>query len=159
MLDCKDLESLCGTNYVNDTVIDYFIKKLECSRQPEAEPRMLFSNCFFYTKLSEGRELLNAEDEVRIPLVDRGSLWKNTVSANTCNSMQDAGLYGYNNVRRWTVSQQCLDQDFIFVPVHSGLHWCVIASWSVRCMHAWSSGVETRNMHVKRKTDHCGRNQ
>lgn len=36
---------------------------------------------------------------------------------------QDAGLYGFQNIKRWTASLRCLDQDYIFVPIHGAMHW------------------------------------
>jgi hypothetical protein len=55
-IEARDLESLHDRNYVNDTIVDYHVKCLERSQRPDSKssPRMLFCNCFFFKKISEG---------------------------------------------------------------------------------------------------------
>lgn len=52
--------------------------------------------------------------------------------------MQDAGMYGFNNIKRWTASRKCLDKDFVFVPVHGSLHWCATSDPCYTARHVHS---------------------
>lgn len=64
-IESRDLESLQDRSYVNDSVVDYFVKYLERSQSPDIAPRMLFCNCFFFKKFCEGLHgSQNADDAV-----------------------------------------------------------------------------------------------
>eukprot|EP00892_Ulva_mutabilis_P001516 jgi/Ulvmu1/11365/UM075_0025.1 len=97
-IEHHDLQSLEGRSYINDTIMDYYIKAIEAQYCDSTKPKMLFCNCFFYKKLTEGLDRLDTNDA-------------------------DAGLYGFHNIKRWTESRRVLDQDYIFVPIHGAMHW------------------------------------
>lgn len=52
-IESRDLESIQDRSYVNDTIMDYEIKRLETSQNPATKRRTLFCNSFFYKKLLE----------------------------------------------------------------------------------------------------------
>lgn len=64
-IEHHDLQSLEGKSYINDTIIDYYIKAIEAQHRGSNKPKMLFCNCFFYKKLTEGLDKLDTNDAVR----------------------------------------------------------------------------------------------
>jgi sentrin-specific protease 7 len=60
---------------------------------------MMFCNSFFYKKLSEVPDVLDVSRE------------------------EEAGLHGFNNIKRWTAGEHVLNMEYIFVPIHDALHW------------------------------------
>jgi len=92
----SDLLRLAPEEFLNDTVIDFYIKYIQ---RPEAltledKKRFHFFNSFFYKKLSE---------------VIRGKKKK--------------GGGDFLKLRKWTKGMNIFEKDYLFVPIHNSLHW------------------------------------
>lgn len=49
----QDIDTLESEHFVNDSIMDFFIKLVHARLEPESAKRMLFFNTFFYKKLTE----------------------------------------------------------------------------------------------------------
>ncbi|KAK6165340.1 hypothetical protein SNE40_022286 [Patella caerulea] len=82
----EDIQTLKGLNWLNDQVINFYLKMLMERGDGDNMARVHAFNTFFYPKLAR------------------------------C---------GHSGVRRWTKRVDVLSADFILVPVHLGVHWCL----------------------------------
>jgi sentrin-specific protease 7 len=92
----EDIERLDDGNYLNDTLIEFYIRWLErhlLQDKPDISRRIYFLNTFFYERL-------------------------------TTNSKGKRG-FNYDAVRRWTSKIDLLSYDYIVVPVNENAHWYV----------------------------------
>jgi len=92
----SDLQRLAPLEFLNDTLIDFYIKYIQ---RPEAlrsdgKKRFHFFNSFFYKKLSD---------------VASGQRKK----VNT----------DFSKLRKWTKGTNIFEKDYLFVPIHDNLHW------------------------------------
>ena len=79
-IESRDLESLQDRSYVNDTIVDYYIKLKERSQSPDIASRLLFCNCFFFKKFCEGLQgprnsFVHVDDAVRPSPVNCGVVY------------------------------------------------------------------------------------
>ncbi|KAK7858233.1 putative ubiquitin-like-specific protease 2a [Quercus suber] len=95
----RDIELLQPERFINDTIIDFYIKHLKNKIQPGEEHRYHFFNSFFFRKLAD--------------------LDKDPSSA--CE-----GRAAFQRVRKWTRKVNLFTKDYIFIPVNYSLHWSLI---------------------------------
>lgn len=95
----RDVDRLQPETFVNDTIIDFYIKYLKNKIDPGERQKFHFFNSFFYPKLAElGKSLSNSPE----------------------------GRAAFRSVRRWTRKISLFEKDYIFVPVNFNYHWSLI---------------------------------
>ncbi|KAM0945644.1 putative Ulp1 peptidase [Dioscorea sansibarensis] len=95
----RDIELLQPDTFINDTIIDFYIKYLKNNIEPTEKHRFHFFNSFFFRKLAD--------------------LDKNP----GCNS---EGKAAFLRVRKWTRKVNIFEKDYIFIPVNFNLHWSLL---------------------------------
>lgn len=95
----RDIELLLPERFINDTIIDFYIKYISNRIRPPERQRFHFFNCFFFRKLAD---------------LDKDS------------SRVHDGAEAFQNVRKWTKNVDLFAKDFIFIPVNFSLHWSLI---------------------------------
>ncbi|XP_002522657.2 probable ubiquitin-like-specific protease 2A isoform X3 [Ricinus communis] len=95
----RDVELLRPETFINDTIIDFYIKFLKNKIQPEDQHRYHFFNSFFFRKLAD---------------LDKDP-------SGACE-----GRAAFQRVRKWTKKVNLFEKDFIFIPVNYSLHWSLI---------------------------------
>ncbi|XP_024384389.1 uncharacterized protein [Physcomitrium patens] len=92
----SDLTRLEPLEFLNDTIIDFYIKYIQRDEFLGAEGRQRFHffNSFFYKKLSE-----------------------------VVNSQKKKGEAYFSKLRKWTKGTNIFEKDYLFVPIHDKLHW------------------------------------
>ncbi|XP_053483591.1 sentrin-specific protease 7 isoform X3 [Ictalurus furcatus] len=99
----EDLECLDSGEFLNDVIIDFYLKYLLVKKAPHASVRRshVFSS-FFYKQLTR-RDNAN-EDSISTP----------------------AQLRRHQRVRTWTRHVDIFEKDFLFVPVNQEAHWYLV---------------------------------
>ncbi|CAI9104115.1 OLC1v1002733C1 [Oldenlandia corymbosa var. corymbosa] len=87
----KDVELLKPATFVNDTIIDFYVKYLWQKMSPEQQHRFHFFNCFFFRKLADLDKDLSTACE---------------------------GRAAFQRVRKWTRKVNLFEKDFLFIPVN-----------------------------------------
>ncbi|KAJ8645586.1 hypothetical protein MRB53_007334 [Persea americana] len=96
----RDIELLQPETFINDTIIDFYIKYLKNNKiQQKDKHRFHFFNSFFFRKLAD--------------------LDKDPRSAL-------AGRAAFLRVRKWTRKVNIFEKDYIFIPINFNLHWSLI---------------------------------
>ncbi|KAJ8769035.1 hypothetical protein K2173_024031 [Erythroxylum novogranatense] len=95
----RDVELLSPETFINDTIIDFYIKYLKSRLLPENQPRFHFFNSFFFRKLAD--------------------LDKDPFSSHE-------GREAFERVRKWTRKVNIFDKDYVFIPVNYSHHWSLI---------------------------------
>ncbi|GMJ02521.1 hypothetical protein HRI_003921300 [Hibiscus trionum] len=95
----RDVDLLEPETFVNDTIIDFYIKYLKNQIQPEERQRFHFFNSFFFRKLAD---------------LDKDP-----------SSISD-GRAAFLRVRKWTRKLDMFGKDYIFIPVNFNLHWSLL---------------------------------
>ncbi|KAL9254467.1 putative ubiquitin-like-specific protease 2B, partial [Drosera capensis] len=95
----RDVDLLLPESFVNDTIIDFYIKYLKNKIPAEEIQRFHFFNSFFFRKLAD--------------------LDKNPSSVFE-------GKAAFQRVRKWTRRIDLFGKDYIFIPVNYNLHWSLI---------------------------------
>ncbi|XP_021740355.1 probable ubiquitin-like-specific protease 2B isoform X3 [Chenopodium quinoa] len=95
----RDVDLLEPDTFLNDTIIDFYIKYLENEIASTERGRFHFFNCFFFRKLAD-------PDKNPSGVFD--------------------GKAGYQRVRKWTRKVNIFEKDYIFIPVNYNLHWSLI---------------------------------
>ncbi|XWS68225.1 hypothetical protein CRYUN_Cryun04dG0072600 [Craigia yunnanensis] len=95
----RDVELLRPETFINDTIIDFYIKYLKNKIQPEEQHRFHFFNSFFFRKLAD---------------LDKGL---------SCACQARAA---FQRVHKWTRKVDIFEKDYIFIPVNYSLHWSLI---------------------------------
>ncbi|KAH1040315.1 hypothetical protein J1N35_042058 [Gossypium stocksii] len=95
----RDVELLCPETFINDTIIDFYIKYLKNKIQPEKQHRFHFFNSFFFRKLAD---------------LDKGL-------SDECQAKS-----AFQRVHKWTRKVDIFEKDYIFIPVNYSLHWSLI---------------------------------
>ncbi|KAK7154205.1 hypothetical protein R3I94_007536 [Phoxinus phoxinus] len=99
----EDLECLDSGEFLNDVIIDFYLKYLMVQKAPRASVHRshVFSS-FFYKQLTR-RDNAN-EDSTSTP----------------------ARVRRHQRVRTWTRHVDIFDKDFLFVPVNQEAHWYLV---------------------------------
>ncbi|KAI3685957.1 hypothetical protein L1987_79626 [Smallanthus sonchifolius] len=95
----RDVDLLLPDTFVNDTVIDFYIKYLKNKIQPEEKNRFHFFNSFFFRKLADPE--------------------KGPLDASE-------GKAAFQRVRKWTRKVNLFEKDYVFIPVNYNYHWSLI---------------------------------
>ncbi|KAG9156309.1 hypothetical protein Leryth_009179 [Lithospermum erythrorhizon] len=95
----RDIELLLPERFINDTLIDFYIKYIVNRIRPPERQRFHFFNSFFFRKLAD---LDNDSSSVR------------------------EGPVSFQHIRKWTKKVDLFAKDFIFIPVNFSLHWSLI---------------------------------
>ncbi|KAE8656110.1 O-fucosyltransferase family protein [Hibiscus syriacus] len=95
----RDVDLLEPETFINDTIIDFYIKYLKNKIEPEERQRFHFFNSFFFRKLAD---------------LDKDP-----------SSISD-GRAAFVRVRKWTRKLDMFGKDYIFVPVNFNLHWSLL---------------------------------
>ncbi|RDX60846.1 putative ubiquitin-like-specific protease 2A, partial [Mucuna pruriens] len=95
----RDIELLQPQTFINDTIIDFYIKYLKNKLPTEEKDRFHFFNSFFFRKLAD--------------------LDKDPSSAYD-------GRAAFQRVRKWTRKLNLFEKDYIFIPINYSLHWSLI---------------------------------
>ncbi|KAL8487824.1 hypothetical protein ACS0TY_024224 [Phlomoides rotata] len=95
----SDADLLLPDTFVNDTIIDFYIKYLRARQKVDERTKFHFFNSFFFRKLADmDRDPSSAFD----------------------------GKAAFQRVRKWTRKVNLLEKDFIFIPVNYSYHWSLI---------------------------------
>ncbi|CAL4894156.1 unnamed protein product [Urochloa decumbens] len=94
-----DAERLLPETFLNDTLIDFYIKHLSTRIESTKKHRYHFFNSFFFRKLAD-----LDKDQGRAP----------------------EGRAAFLRVRKWTRKINVFEKDFLFIPVNFNLHWSLI---------------------------------
>ncbi|KAF5740150.1 Ulp1 protease family protein [Tripterygium wilfordii] len=98
-LSKRDVDLLQPETFVNDTIIDFYIKYLKNQIPDEEKDRFHFFNSFFFRKLADmDKDPSNASD----------------------------GKAAFLRVRKWTRKVDIFGKDYIFIPVNFNLHWSLL---------------------------------
>ncbi|CAO2834487.1 unnamed protein product [Amaranthus hypochondriacus] len=95
----SDVDLLEPDIFVNDTIIDFYIKYLQNELPPSQRSRFHFFNTFFFCKLAE-------------PSKNPSCVFD--------------GKAGFRRVRKWTRKVNIFEKDYIFIPVNYNLHWSLL---------------------------------
>ncbi|XP_042437645.1 probable ubiquitin-like-specific protease 2B isoform X2 [Zingiber officinale] len=95
----RDIDLLQPETFINDTIIDFYIKYLKDKIQSDQKHRFHFFNSFFFRKLADLDK-------------DRGSI--------------SEGRAAFLRVRKWTRKVNIFEKDYIFIPVNFNLHWSLL---------------------------------
>ncbi|KAJ7946784.1 Ubiquitin-like-specific protease 2 [Quillaja saponaria] len=128
----RDVELLKPETFINDTIIDFYIKYLQNKIQPDERNRFYFLSIFFFRKLAD--------------------LDKDPSSASD-------GRVAFQHVRRWTRKVNLFEKDYIFLPVNYSLHWSLIvichpgemACYKVTCVKSGKRGIGRQVMKILQK--------
>ncbi|CAM0883217.1 unnamed protein product [Alopecurus aequalis] len=98
-ISSRDVELLLPEIFVNDTIIDFYIKYLTQRIEPTERHRYHFFNSFFFRKL-----------------------------ANLDKDQENApkGREAFLNVRKWSRKIDIFAKEFLFIPVNFSLHWSLL---------------------------------
>ncbi|KAI3672602.1 hypothetical protein L6452_38697 [Arctium lappa] len=95
----RDVDLLQPDTFVNDTIIDFYIKYLKNKIKPEERHRFHFFNSFFFRKLADlDKDPLDAFE----------------------------GKEAFQRVRKWTRKVNLFQKDYVFIPVNYNYHWSLI---------------------------------
>ncbi|PKA61034.1 putative ubiquitin-like-specific protease 2B [Apostasia shenzhenica] len=95
----RDVELLEPDTFINDTIIDFYIKYLQKQIQPNEKSRFHFFNSFFFRKLAD---------------LDKDP------------SSISEGRAAFRRVHKWTRKLNIFEKDYIFIPVNFNLHWSLL---------------------------------
>lgn len=95
----RDFDLLQPDTFVNDTIIDFYIKYLKNKIEPEERHRFHFFNSFFFRKLADpDKDPLNASE----------------------------GRAAFQRVKKWTRKVNLFEKDYVFIPVNYNYHWSLV---------------------------------
>ncbi|XP_047341018.1 probable ubiquitin-like-specific protease 2B isoform X2 [Impatiens glandulifera] len=95
----RDFDLLQPDIFVNDTIIDFYIKYVKNKIQPGQRHRFHFFNSFFFRKLIDLDK-------------DPASAFKSAAA--------------FQRVRKWTRKVNIFEKDYIFIPINFSYHWSLI---------------------------------
>ncbi|XP_043962953.1 sentrin-specific protease 6 [Gambusia affinis] len=96
----EDLHCLNDGEFLNDVIIDFYLKYLVLERLKKDAHRIHVFSSFFYKRLNQ-RERRSGPDTVNLPIQKRK----------------------HNRVKTWTRQVDLFQKDFIFVPINESAHW------------------------------------
>ena len=100
----EEIARLKEHDFLNDSLVDYYMKVIQNGLPEEVRSRCHFFNSFFY------KRLLNSTK---------------SVGARKLRNVE-AVAEGYKHVKRWTKNVDIFAKDFIFVPINEHLHWSLM---------------------------------
>ncbi|XP_022012411.1 probable ubiquitin-like-specific protease 2B isoform X1 [Helianthus annuus] len=98
-LSKRDFDLLQPDTFVNDTIIDFYIKYLKNKIKPDESRKLHFFNSFFFRKLADpDKDPLDASK----------------------------GGVAYQRVKKWTRKVNLFEKDYVFIPINYNYHWSLI---------------------------------
>jgi len=97
----EDLFRLLGSEFLNDTLIDFYMEYIRHDMFPQVSKRVHVFNSFFYKKLTQ-------EDG-----------W----SAGGAPGAASRAERAHQRVSRWTQDVNIFEKDFVIVPINTYAHW------------------------------------
>ena len=97
-----DISRLRGTEFLNDTLIDFYMEYIRHQMYPGFSERVHVFNSFFYKKLSQ-------------------TGWSKRGSSDVASFAEKA----HRRVARWTRDVNIFEKDFVIVPINTAAHWYV----------------------------------
>ncbi|CAK9163162.1 unnamed protein product [Ilex paraguariensis] len=95
----RDVMLLKPETFINDTIIDFYMKYLKSKINPKEKHRFHFVNSFFFRKMAD---------------LDKDP-------STACE-----GRAAFQRVRKWTRKVNLFEKDYIFIPVNFSLHWSLL---------------------------------
>jgi sentrin-specific protease 7 len=97
-ISTNDYACLASDTYLNDVIIDFYLKYIECELlSPEQREKTHIFSQFFYKRLTT---MTNANDPKLSPALNR-----------------------HKRVANWTKNVNLFQKDFIIVPINERSHW------------------------------------
>ncbi|XP_061083207.1 uncharacterized protein LOC133117096 isoform X2 [Conger conger] len=129
----EDLECLDSGEFLNDVIIDFYLKYLMLEKAPRAvaERSHVFSS-FFYKQLTR----------------------KDNVSEETSGSGSSAQHRRHQRVRTWTRHVDIFSKDYLFVPVNQEAHWYLVVVCFPGLLEPQSEGWSRENSQDR---EPCGK--
>ena len=100
-MSSKDLLTLEDHEFLNDSVIEFFIKNLQHKMKPDKAARCHIFSSFFYEKLTNVRDERSEPADVR-------------------------QKKAHQRVEKWTKGVNIFEKDFVFFPIHGNTHWSLM---------------------------------
>ena len=97
----EDLSRLLGSEFLNDTLIDFYMEYIRHDMFPQVSKRVHVFNSFFYKKLTQE----DGGGAVGVP--------------GTATRAERA----HRRVSRWTQDVNIFEKDFVVVPINTYAHW------------------------------------
>ena len=105
----RDLLTLEDYEFLNDSVIEFFIKNLQHNMKPDVAKRCHIFNSFFFEKLSNDREERSEPADVK-------------------------QRKAHERVAKWTKGFNIFEKDFVFFPIHGNTHWSLMVLCHPACV-------------------------
>ncbi|KAK9814889.1 hypothetical protein WJX73_001421 [Symbiochloris irregularis] len=105
----NDLQRLDDAEFLNDTIIDFYLKHIYERLPPDMQAKVHIFNSFFYTKIA-----------AKSP---RGG-----ANGGSGSSEGSAGKAqrNFESVRKWTQTVDIFSKEYVVVPIHDHLHWSLL---------------------------------
>jgi len=97
-----DLDQLADEQFLNDTNVDFYMRYVMEGLSADQKARCFFYNSFFYTKLTQQVPDLKEKPQ----------------------DVKDKAKH--ERVKKWTKDHNIFEDDYLFIPVHGGLHWTLV---------------------------------
>jgi len=107
----SDLFHLQPGEFLNDTVMDLRLRQIAESLPAKLRARVHFFNTFFYKKLCQAVARPAKGKEAPAP------------SPPAPGGLTAAQRVAHDRLKKWTKGVDLFHKDFLFIPVHHGLHW------------------------------------
>ncbi|XP_026473578.1 sentrin-specific protease 6-like [Ctenocephalides felis] len=134
-INTEDYGSLEQDKYLNDVIIDFYLKYL-CNEilSEEMRNKIHVFSTFFYTRLSSK--------------VDNMSRYDNSDMDYFCAQQH------YNRVKNWTKNVNIFEKDFIIIPINENQHWYLAIVCFPGLTHRQLTSEKNTNNINKREGDH-----
>jgi sentrin-specific protease 7 len=130
-ISTNDYACLASDTYLNDVIIDFYLKYIECELlSPEQRQKTHIFSQFFYKRLTT---MTNANDPKLSPALNR-----------------------HNRVANWTKNVNLFEKDFVIVPINEKSHWflAIICFPNLTGPRAMDDDKPVNLIHVqKRRSD------
>ncbi|KAK4401823.1 putative ubiquitin-like-specific protease 2A [Sesamum angolense] len=121
LISRKDIDLLQPRTFINDSIIDFYIKYLLNKTKAEMQHRFHFFNTFFFRKLAD------MDHDLSRP-------WE--------------GRDAFQRVRKWTRNVNLFEKDYIFIPVNFSLHWSLIVICHPGEINLWPTHLRPRAFYT-----------
>ncbi|XP_024531972.1 sentrin-specific protease 1 isoform X6 [Selaginella moellendorffii] len=115
----NDIDLLRPSAFLNDTIIDFYIKHLQMTMSDDEKAKTYFFNSFFFPKL-----------------VDLSAL------------PADEARAAFARLEKWTKKEDIFQKDYIFIPVSRSLHWSLLVICYLSDMLPTDSDLHTVSTRI-----------
>eukprot|EP00899_Mesostigma_viride_P024328 jgi/Mesvir1/507/Mv11371-RA.2 len=121
-LETSDVDRLQPRQFLNDALIDFYVRFVQNELDEPLRRRCHFFNSFFFTKL---RQQIQPHTLVAAASSgdDGGSGAAALIKPGVLCSPSAQAKVSYARVQRWARNVDVFSKDFIFVPVNQSCHW------------------------------------